>query len=287
MVEETPPPADEAPLEAAPAEASPARQRGRWPKWRLSPRLWRTARRVVFVLLALVAAGLVWGVTFDLGPALRVRLETAASAWLNRPVHVGRLSMYLWPGRFLIEDIVIEGLEPEHEPFFTGREVVISTSWLALLHGEGACGRRRSQGLAHGDREPARRTAEFSPLRGAARACRRGCGRTGAACRRGRGVRRVGAAHRDHRPAPAGPRRGVRLPRSRNAVEHRGTRARSDHGQAGALRRDGVVPRWNDRHSRLRADDGRHGRRLRARRRVGQPHAGRAVAGRDRGGHHG
>ena len=99
-------------------------------------RLRKYSRRAVIVTVAVVAAILVSVVTVDLGPAVRGRLERAASAQIERPVHIGRLGTYLLPGRFLIEDLVIEGLSPGDEPFFTSDQIVISTSWLALLRGE-------------------------------------------------------------------------------------------------------------------------------------------------------
>ena len=121
-------PVGEAPVEEAPAPP------GRWS--RLAARAPRYTRRAILVCLALVAAALVSFVTIDLGPAVRARAERAASAQLERPVHIGRLGSYLVPGRFLVEDLVIEGLEPEHEPFLVTERIVVTMSWIALLGGE-------------------------------------------------------------------------------------------------------------------------------------------------------
>ena len=96
----------------------------------------RYAGRLVIAAVALIAAVLVSVVTVDLGPAVRAQAERAASTQLDRPVHIGRLGTYLLPGRFLVEDLVIEGLSPRDEPFFTADQIVVSTSWLALLRGE-------------------------------------------------------------------------------------------------------------------------------------------------------
>ena len=106
------------------------------PVYRLPIRFRRYSGRLVIVGIALVAAVLVSFVTIDLGPAVRTRAEQAASTRLERPVSIGRLGTYLFPGRFLIEDLVIAGLSPGDEPFFTTERIVISTSWLALLRGE-------------------------------------------------------------------------------------------------------------------------------------------------------
>ena len=86
--------------------------------------------------VALTAAAVVSFVTIDLGPAIRAQAEQAASGQLDRPVHIGGLSTYLAPGRFLVEDLVIEGLSPGDDPFFTCERIVISISWIALLRGE-------------------------------------------------------------------------------------------------------------------------------------------------------
>ena len=96
----------------------------------------RYAGRLVLAGVALIAAVLVSVVTVDLGPAVRAQAERAASTQLDRPVHIGRLGTYLLPGRFLVEDLVIEGLSPRDEPFFTADQIIVSTSWLALLRGE-------------------------------------------------------------------------------------------------------------------------------------------------------
>ncbi len=108
----------------------------RWPGYRIPLRYRRFTRYVVIGGVALAAAFVVFFATIDLGPIVRAQAEEAASAQLDRPVRIGRLATYIVPGRFLIEDLVIEGLDPDHEPFFTGERIVISTSWLALLRGE-------------------------------------------------------------------------------------------------------------------------------------------------------
>jgi hypothetical protein len=106
------------------------------PVYRLPARFRRYSGRLIIGGIALIAAALVSVVTIDLGPAVRSKAEQAVSIQLDRPVHIGRLGAYLLPGRFLIEDFVIEGLLPGDEPFFTTERIVISMSWVALLRGE-------------------------------------------------------------------------------------------------------------------------------------------------------
>lgn len=106
-------------------------RRPRLPRW--LQRYWRGS---VIVLLALVAALAVSVFTIDLGPAVRARAERAFAEQIERPVHIGRLGTYLLPGRFLIEDLVIEGLLPDDRPYFQSARIIISASWLSLLKGE-------------------------------------------------------------------------------------------------------------------------------------------------------
>ena len=127
-------PAADVPAAAAPEVADEAPRPGRLR--RLAARVPRYSRRAVLLACALVAAALVSVVTIDLGPAVRAQAERAASAQLERPVRIGRLSSYLVPGRFLVEDLVIGGLEADHEPFLVSERIVVTVSWGALLGGE-------------------------------------------------------------------------------------------------------------------------------------------------------
>ena len=116
------------------SEAPPQPRSRRWP--RVPARLTRYTRLVIIVAVALAAAALVSVVTIDLGPVVRAQAERTASARIQRPVHIGRLGTYLLPGRFLVEDLVIEGLSQDDEPFLRTERIVVTTSWLALLRGE-------------------------------------------------------------------------------------------------------------------------------------------------------
>jgi len=102
----------------------------------INPRVKKYIRRTAITVIAIVSAILVSFVSIDLGPVVRAQAERLASERIDRPVHIGRLGAYLMPGHFLIEDLVIEGLSPQDEPFFTADRVVVTTSWGALLGGE-------------------------------------------------------------------------------------------------------------------------------------------------------
>jgi len=87
-------------------------------------------------VVALIAGGAFSVTTIDLGPSLRPQAERAFADYIDRPVTIGRLSTYLAPGRFLLEDLEIGGLNPGDRPFFQAERLTISTAWGPLLQGE-------------------------------------------------------------------------------------------------------------------------------------------------------
>lgn len=96
-------------------------------------------RSVTFALSAIVAilaAAIVTSLTVDLGPALRRRAEVEGSKRVHRPMRIGRLSVRLLQGRFVLEDFVIEGLAPTDRPFLRAKRIELSTPWSTLLRKE-------------------------------------------------------------------------------------------------------------------------------------------------------
>ncbi|HSL24348.1 MAG TPA: translocation/assembly module TamB domain-containing protein [Vicinamibacterales bacterium] len=92
----------------------------------------RVAKIVVRVVVALaLVLCLVVAITLkiDLGPSLRGRAEREAANFLKRPVKIGRLSARLIPGRFVVEDFVIAGLEPRDRPFLTANRIEVAMPW--------------------------------------------------------------------------------------------------------------------------------------------------------------
>ncbi len=79
--------------------------------------------------IAILAAAIVSTLTIDLGPAARAFAEREGSKRLNRPVHVGRLSIHVLRGRVLLEDFSIEGRAAGDRPFFTAERLSISLDW--------------------------------------------------------------------------------------------------------------------------------------------------------------
>ncbi|MGE4068615.1 MAG: translocation/assembly module TamB domain-containing protein [Vicinamibacterales bacterium] len=97
---------------------------------------YRHVRAIVIVVAVVIAVALVTTVTVDLGPALKARAERAGSNWIDRPMHIGRLGIHLASGRFVVEDLVIEGLEPTAPNFLTAKRIEVSLTWGAIFHRE-------------------------------------------------------------------------------------------------------------------------------------------------------
>ena len=113
------------PPPAAVEDAPAPRRRTR--RWR------RVPLRILAVVVAIVAGLLVSFLTVDLGPTLRDDAERAATNYLKRPMRIGRLKAKLTPGVFVLEDIVIEGLEPGHRPFLTAKALQVELPWWTIF----------------------------------------------------------------------------------------------------------------------------------------------------------
>jgi hypothetical protein len=117
--------------EQAQAQDQAQEQKPRKP-WR---RRW--ALRVLAVVVAVFAATFVAVFTVDLGPYLKSRAEQAASRFLERPMRIGRLSAYVTPGRFALEDVVIEGRTPESRPWLKAKKITVQVPWWTLFSKKG------------------------------------------------------------------------------------------------------------------------------------------------------
>jgi hypothetical protein len=125
LPEETPLPPEQPAADNAPDTPAKA------PKRRTHP-----VRRVLAVVVALIAAVIVATLTVDLGPELRHRAERAASNYIDRPMHIGRLSVHLATGAFELDDVVIEGLQPGDRPFLTAKRIRVDVPWWSIFSGE-------------------------------------------------------------------------------------------------------------------------------------------------------
>jgi hypothetical protein len=98
--------------------------------------VYKRVRTVVAVSAIVIATVVVSTVSVDLGPSLRERAEREGSKWLDRPMHIGRLGVELARGRFVLEDLRIEGLTPESRPWLVAKRIEISLTWWALVNRE-------------------------------------------------------------------------------------------------------------------------------------------------------
>jgi TamB, inner membrane protein subunit of TAM complex len=96
-------------------------------------RRWRDVAFVSGATVALLAIAALTALRVDLGPSLRAMAEAAGSNYLKRPMHIGRLSIHLWSGRFIVEDLKIEGLAPADRPFLTAKSVSVSMPWWTVI----------------------------------------------------------------------------------------------------------------------------------------------------------
>ena len=93
----------------------------------------RIVRGIVVTCAVILAVAFVTTLTVDLGPALKTRAEQEATKFLGKPMRIGRMGVHLWRGRFVFEDLVIEGL-PESRPFLIAKRVDVSMPWSTLFN---------------------------------------------------------------------------------------------------------------------------------------------------------
>ena len=96
-------------------------------------RVLRYAGLCLSLAVALLAATIVTSLTVDLGPAVRRKAESAASDYIERPMHIGSLRIRLLTGKFLVENLTIDGLHPGDRPFFTARRIEVGMDWTPAL----------------------------------------------------------------------------------------------------------------------------------------------------------
>ena len=97
---------------------------------------YRYARRTTVAVAIVLAVVLVSTITIDLGPALKARAEQAGSNWFERQLTIGRLSVHIARGRFVVEDLWIGGMRPGEPPWLVAKRLEVSLTWGAILHRE-------------------------------------------------------------------------------------------------------------------------------------------------------
>ncbi len=94
---------------------------------------YRAGTRVIKLAGAILAAAIVASLTIDLGPSLRSLAERGGTEQLKRPIHIGRLSIHLLRGTFVVEDLQIDGVAPGDRPFFTAKRIELGLDWSRVL----------------------------------------------------------------------------------------------------------------------------------------------------------
>lgn len=131
MIEPTSPESPEPEMAAAPAPEGSAR-----PSRPILRLLGRLVRRVLMFTAIVLAVAFVTTLTVDLGPGVRGVAERAGANYLNREFTIGRLSIRLLTGHFIVEDLRIGGLEKGHQPFLVAKTIDVSMDVTALAHRE-------------------------------------------------------------------------------------------------------------------------------------------------------
>src|SRR6185503_17072127 len=83
-----------------------------------------------------IAVLVVSTLTIDLGPALKARAERAGGNWLDRKMTIGRLGVHLGSGKFVVENLRIDGMYPNEPPWLEAKRIEVSLTWNALWHRE-------------------------------------------------------------------------------------------------------------------------------------------------------
>lgn len=99
-------------------------------------RLYRYGRRFAVTIGIVVAVIVVSILTIDLGPAVKASAEKYGGNFLERKMTIGRLGIHIGSGKFVIENLQIDGMYPNEPPWLVAKRIDVSLSWSALLHRE-------------------------------------------------------------------------------------------------------------------------------------------------------
>ncbi len=127
--DEAPHPTADAPPDQTATSRTPVRRS--W--WR---RLATGVRRVFALAALMLAVAIVTTLSVDLGPGVRTAAERAGANYLKRDFTIGRLSIRLLTGHFVVENLRIGGLEPAHRPFLTAERIEVTLDVRALAQRE-------------------------------------------------------------------------------------------------------------------------------------------------------
>ncbi len=108
----------------------------------------------LLILFVAIAVSVTVDLDAVLGGGVKKYAESQASRYLDRPTHIGRLGIHIASGRFVVENLKIEGITPDDIPFFTAREILVGIRWSSLLARPSAA-TRPAAGTASGQRDAA------------------------------------------------------------------------------------------------------------------------------------
>src|SRR5918912_670479 len=91
--------------------------------------LYRYGRRFAVTIGVVIAVLVVSTLTIDLGPALKARAERAGVNWLERKMTIGRLGVRLGSGKFVVENLRIDGMYPNEPPWLEAKRIDVSLTW--------------------------------------------------------------------------------------------------------------------------------------------------------------
>jgi hypothetical protein len=91
-------------------------------------------RRIVSVCAVILAVAVVTSVAVDVGPALKGLAEREGSRYLGRPLTIGKMSVRLWDGSYVFEDLRIDSLPPTTAPFLVAKKITVVNSWRTLFN---------------------------------------------------------------------------------------------------------------------------------------------------------
>jgi hypothetical protein len=90
-------------------------------------------RRIVIVCAVILAVAIVTSLAVDVGPALKGLAEREGSRFLGRPLTIGHMSVRLWDGSYILEDLRIDSLPPTMAPFLVAKKITVVNSWRTLF----------------------------------------------------------------------------------------------------------------------------------------------------------
>jgi hypothetical protein len=106
------------------------------PRVRKRSRIWRVVRGVLALVSVVIAVAFVTVFSIDLGPSVRARAEKAGANYLKRDFTIGKLSIRLLRGQFVVDDIRIGGPTPADRPFFSAKQVIVKMPWWSIVRRE-------------------------------------------------------------------------------------------------------------------------------------------------------